>query len=168
MSEQATAVIRNANATDIPLIRELAQASWWAHYPGIISEQQIEYMLDWMYSETQLSKDLEKGVEYLILENPNPLGFAGWECDMSRATAKLHKLYLVPEAIGGGYGQLLLNDVLRRARSAGMNRLELGVNKHNQRAINAYERFGFLRQSSVCNDIGNGFVMDDYIYELPI
>jgi GNAT superfamily N-acetyltransferase len=168
MSKTPAAVIREATVADVPLIRELAHASWWAHYPGIISKPQIDYMLDWMYSESQLREDLDTGVEFLILECEQPLGFAGWECDFSRATAKLHKLYLVPEAVGSGYGRLLLSEVLNRAKHAGMSGLELGVNKHNHRAIKAYERFGFQRQSSVCNDIGHGFVMDDYIYSLPL
>jgi len=159
--------LRTAEASEVELIRSLAKKSWRAHYPGIISHEQIEYMLDWMYSALQLTDDIERGVEFVLLVSDQAtLGFAGWESKGD--TAYLHKLYLLPEVTGKGLGAELLKEVHRRAKQAGLRYIELGVNKYNHKAIRAYERFGFERIQSVCNDIGDGFVMDDYIYRLPL
>lgn len=37
------------------------------------------------------------------------------------------------------------------------------MNKGNHRAIACYRRHGFVQEASVVNDIGGGYVMDDYV-----
>ena len=162
MSDSLDFTLREAGPLDLALIQSLANKSWRAHYPGIISEEQIEYMLDWMYSVKQLEEDQRRGVEFLLIETSRPMGFAGWE--VKEDIAYLHKLYLIPEAMGRGLGSALLAEVTSRAKERGVSFLQLGVNKYNAKAIKAYERNGFERFDSVCNDIGQGFVMDDYLY----
>jgi ribosomal protein S18 acetylase RimI-like enzyme len=39
------------------------------------------------------------------------------------------------------------------------------VNKRNERAINSYRKYGFAVRETVVDDIGGGFVMDDFIME---
>jgi len=75
----------------------------------------------------------------------------------------LHKLYLLPELHSRGLGSRLLQHVEREVRAGGGRRLMLSVNKRNAKAIAAYRRNGFVIADSVVTDIGNGFVMDDYI-----
>jgi GNAT superfamily N-acetyltransferase len=76
---------------------------------------------------------------------------------------KLHKLYLLPEMQGRGLGSRLLQQVEGEVRTGGARRLILSVNKRNTKAITAYKRNGLVIVESVVTDIGNGFVMDDYI-----
>jgi ribosomal protein S18 acetylase RimI-like enzyme len=76
---------------------------------------------------------------------------------------KLHKLYLLPELHDRGLGSRLLQQVEGEVRTGGARRLILSVNKRNIKAITAYKRNGFVIVESVVTDIGNGFVMDDYI-----
>ena len=76
---------------------------------------------------------------------------------------KLHKLYLLAELRGRGLGSRLLLFCEDAARAAGARRLVLNVNKRNDRAIAAYRRNGFRVAASVVNDIGGGFVMDDFV-----
>ena len=76
---------------------------------------------------------------------------------------KLHKLYLQPEWHGYGLGSRLLQHVEHEVRASGGRGLVLSVNKRNARAIAAYKRNGFIIAQSVVTDIGNGFVMDDYV-----
>jgi ribosomal protein S18 acetylase RimI-like enzyme len=53
--------------------------------------------------------------------------------------------------------------VERIARDNAATTLVLNVNRHNIKAIRAYERAGWQVAEMVVVDIGNGFVMDDYI-----
>lgn len=62
-----------------------------------------------------------------------------------------------------GLGRRLIERVADLARAAGAATLILNVNKRNTQAIRAYERHGFAIRAAVVNDIGNGFVMDDYL-----
>ena len=41
--------------------------------------------------------------------------------------------------------------------------ISLTVNKYNTDSIKAYEKMGFEKIDSVVMDIGNGYVMDDYV-----
>jgi ribosomal protein S18 acetylase RimI-like enzyme len=52
--------------------------------------------------------------------------------------------------------------------AAGCTTLILAVNKRNEKAIAAYRKQGFAVRDSVCVDIGNGFVMDDFIMAKPL
>ena len=42
------------------------------------------------------------------------------------------------------------------------------VNKYNSNSIAAYEKMGFLNLGPTVADIGDGFIMDDYIMRLPL
>ena len=80
----------------------------------------------------------------------------------------LSKIYLDPDLYGRGLGQTILGEIAHMARRLGLDSVYLTVNKGNARAIRAYEKFGFVRTDSVVTDIGNGFVMDDYVYEYKL
>jgi len=119
-------------------------------------------MLQWMYSLDQLDADLKAGIRFdRLLCDDRLIGFAAYGAE--NGEMKLHKLYLHPDFQGRGLGSQLLRHVEVEAREGGFPALVLGVNKRNARAIAAYERNGFVIRASVINEIGEGFVMDDYI-----
>lgn len=80
----------------------------------------------------------------------------------------LSKLYLSDEFRGRGVGQLALGKVAAIARDRGAKSVYLTVNRGNLRAVRAYEKFGFVRTEEQVSDIGNGFVMDDFVYEFTL
>ncbi|MGB8369536.1 MAG: N-acetyltransferase family protein [Limisphaerales bacterium] len=157
--------IVRATEADLPAIAKLAGVIWRACYPGIITSEQIDYMLARMYALDVLRDEIRsQGVRYdLLLVDGKPAGFASYGPTSEPGAMKLHKLYLLPELHGRGLGSRLLQPVEREVRAGGMRRLMLSVNKRNARAIDAYQRNGFVTADSVVTDIGGGFVMDDYI-----
>jgi diamine N-acetyltransferase len=161
---QKTEVVRAAEK-HIAAIRNLAAVIWRAHYPGIISHEQIEYMLARMYSMDTLREEIRsQGICYdRLLVEGRFVGFASYGPTAEAGAMKLHKLYLLPEMHGRGLGSLLLQHCEGEARKNGARRLILAVNKRNAKAIAAYQRNGFSVADSVVTDIGGGFVMNDYI-----
>lgn len=149
--------------TRLHLIRDLAERIWPFVYPGIISQEQIRYMLELMYSDQALNRDVsEKGVTFaLIHENDTPVGCIG--CGPEDGAFHLHKLYLLPECAGRGLGAAALIWVNDFALSSGYSAVKLRVNKNNHKAIRAYLRSGFVFESDLVADIGGGFVMDDHV-----
>ena len=153
-----------AGAEQLPLIRDLAFSIWPQVYPGIISEAQIHYMLELRYHLDVLRADLEKGVRFaLVVLDDQPVGFTAFEPREEDGEAFLHKLYLVPEVAGRGLGAQALEWVTNQARRLGLRRLRLFVNKNNAGAVRAYLRNGFTFHEDKVTDIGDGFVMDDYV-----
>jgi GNAT superfamily N-acetyltransferase len=159
-----------AGETDLPAIARLAAIIWRAHYPGIISTEQIEYMLAGMYAEETLRDEIRlRAIRYERLFVGEELrGFAAYGPTEQAKQYKLHKLYLHPACQGRGLGTLLLRHCESEARSLGADRLMLTVNKRNSKAIAAYHRNGFAITDSVVVDIGGGFVMDDYVMTKPL
>jgi len=149
----------------LPAISELAGVIWRACYPGIITPEQIDYMLAQMYALDVLREEIRtQGIRYdVLIAGGKPAGFTSWGPASKPGVMKLHKLYLLPERHGCGLGSLLLQHCEREAGTSGARRLILCVNKRNAKAIAAYQRNGFTVVESVVTDIGNGFVMDDYV-----
>jgi ribosomal protein S18 acetylase RimI-like enzyme len=154
-----------ATVADLPTIARLAGIIWRAHYPGIISTEQIEYMLGKMYSLETLREDiLQRGIRYkLLFVGSKMAGFAAHGPTDKPKLFKLHKIYLHPECQGHGLGSLLLRHCENEVRKLGADCLMLTVNKRNEKALAAYRRNGFAITDSVVVDIGGGFVMDDYV-----
>jgi ribosomal protein S18 acetylase RimI-like enzyme len=160
-----TTQILPASETDLPAIARLAGEIWRAHYPGIISTDQIEYMLAKMYSLETLREEIcLRAIRYeRLLAGEEMAGFAAFGPTEQPELFKLHKIYLHPAWQGRGLGSLLLRHCEREARKLGANRLLLTVNKQNTKAMAVYQRNGFAITDSVRTDIGGGFVMDDYV-----
>lgn len=160
-------IISKANKTDIPTIQDLAKKSWNFAYANIISQEQIDYMLDLMYSEEALRQHFENPnyQYYLIQENNQFLGFIGFEFHQEPETTKLHRIYFLKEAQGKGLGKKALEFVINQAKKANDKRVTLTVNKSNQ-AQKFYESQGFKIYDEAIFDIGKGYVMDDYLMEL--
>lgn len=154
-----------ATAEHLPAIAALAGVIWRACYPGIITSEQIEYMLAKMYSLDVLHAEIEtQGIRYVrLLASSKLSGFASYGPTAEPGVIKLHKLYLLPSEHGRGWGSRLLQQIEREARAGGAWRLTLAVNKRNTRALAAYRRNGFAITESVVTAIGQGFVMDDYL-----
>ncbi|HTH49905.1 MAG TPA: GNAT family N-acetyltransferase [Candidatus Limnocylindria bacterium] len=153
-----------ATERDIPLLRQLAERIWWAAYTDLLSPEQIGHMLGWMYSEEALTRDLEAGVRYELFNvEGQSVGYLATSFHAATRHVELHKLYLLPELQGRGFGQAMLRHAISDAIAQGAGRLQLRVNRRNHRALRAYGRAGFQITGEVCQDIGGGFVMDDLV-----
>ncbi len=144
-------------------VAALAELIWHKHYPGIISVEQIDYMLRERYKPGLIRQTLARGDRWLAARAGDALlGFAHGYALMD-GDYKLDKLYVHPDYQRHGIGQLLLELMAEHARRHGARRLVLRVNRHNAQAIAAYRKYGFAVLVPVVEDIGEGFVMDDYV-----
>ena len=155
------------NIKDIPLIRELTFKIWPVTYGPILSREQIDYMLEMMYSPASLEQQmLEQGHRFVIAyESSQPAGFASFsQKDIDNAAYKLHKIYVLPGLQGKGVGKKLVDHIIQSILPAGAKTLELNVNRHNT-AKTFYEKQGFeiVRTEDIA--IGKGYFMNDYVME---
>jgi len=159
--------IRPVLETDIPLLRSLCFKVWPQTYASILSQAQIDYMLELMYSQATLQKQMQKGTRFLFCYDDNePCGFAAYQ-DHGDGKFKLDKIYVLPNQQGKGIGRFIITHVVNTIRPLGATVLQLQVNKQNV-AKQFYEKLGFVVARAAVFDIGNGFVMDDYVMELPV
>ena len=161
--------IRDASIADIPLLRALAHRIWRVCYPAIISAEQIEFMLEWMYSEDQIRCEIETGVVWEVVElgDQGPIGFISYQLEPD-TRVKLNKLYVLPDYQRKGIGARALNHVMESAAKLGGKAVWMQVNKNNRPAVAAYQKAGFVIYEEAVFDIGGGFVMDDYLMSKPV
>ena len=157
--------IRPVTASDVPAIAALAREIWQATYPGIITQEQIDFMLEQRYGHERLYEDLQESDKWLdqAFYAGRRIGFAFSE--IYKGEFKLDKLYIHPDVQRKGVGGQLIANVAERARAAGYPCVILQVNKRNVNAINSYKKYGFVVRDVTVDDIGRGYVMDDYVME---
>ena len=163
-------MIRTAGLADIPIIQQLAQATWPATFKEILTPAQIEYMLEMMYSTESLTEQFSSLQHVYLLwydAGGEPRAYVSYQLDYLPRVAKIHKLYVLPEGQKQGIGKALIDAVAARAVAHRQTRLRLDVNYQN-RAIGFYERMGFVKIDEATTDIGEGFLMEDYIFEIGL
>ena len=154
-------IINPAAEKDIPVIHKLATEIWHAYYPDIISVEQISYMLEKMYSESSLIKQMKEGHRFYIAHREEqPIGYFSYSKSESN-NFFLHKLYIKTSEHHKGQGTQLLKhlfDLLPKDHN-----LRLTVNRKNYKAINYYFKNGFVIEEVKDFDIGDGFFMKDFV-----
>ena len=155
------------NEEAIPLVRDLTFRIWPQTYTGLLQEDQIEYMMDMMYSESSLQKQMREGAQFIIVyEDQDPVGFASYQ-EMSPGLFKLHKIYILPNQQGKGTGRYMIDYIIDDIKNKGATALQLQVNKKNKAKL-FYEKLGFIAIEKKKLDIGAGYFMDDFIMEKSI
>jgi GNAT superfamily N-acetyltransferase len=156
--------IERATKDQLSSIAELAARIWRAHYPGIISSEQIEFMLAQMFAPEEMERQLAAGTLFdRLLVDGQLIGFVAHGPIKQSDEHRVDKLYVLPKFQRNGFGSRLLKHVIDWAESGGSQSVALAVNKRNETAIAAYQKNGFAIRESVVTDIGHGFVMDDYV-----
>ncbi|WP_291144500.1 GNAT family N-acetyltransferase [Flavobacterium sp. UBA7680] len=157
--------ISEAGLSDIKIIQEITNITWPITYGEILSQTQLDYMLGLFYSEEALSKQIENKEQlfYLISDSQSTIGFIGIEHNYkNEAITKIHKIYLLPETQGKGYGKIVFESIEKLALESNSKALLLNVNRFNT-ALNFYKKLGFEIKETVDIEIGNGYLMEDYV-----
>jgi ribosomal protein S18 acetylase RimI-like enzyme len=161
---------KKADRDMIPLIEELAQEIFPATYAPILSSEQIDYMMEWMYSRESLDKQMTEGhVYHIALWDNVPVGYTSVQM-VEEGVWHLQKIYLKPVLQGKSVGkQMFLSAVgYIRENSQLPCVVELNVNRNNVKAIRFYEHMGMHKASQGDFPIGNGYFMNDYIMAMDI
>ena len=159
--------ILDAGLNDIKTIQEITNITWPITYGEILSKEQLDYMLGLFYSEEALAKQIENKEQlfYLISDSESIIGFIGIEHNYkNEAITKIHKIYLLPETQGKGIGKKVFDEIQNMALENNSKALLLNVNRFNT-ALGFYKKIGFEVAEEVNIEIGNGYLMEDYVME---
>lgn len=162
--------IRKATVQDAELIHSMAWKVFPQTYEHILSEEQTEYMMHWMYDVENVRRQMEhEGHVYFIAsDGETPVGYVSVRPD---GTDKVHleKIYVLPEFQKTQAGGALFRHAVAYAREAfpAAEALELNVNRDNP-ALGFYRHMGMRIDRQGDFDIGNGFYMNDYIMRLDL
>lgn len=162
--------IRKATLEDIEMINRLARIVFPHTYKEILSPEQMEYMMDWMYSPENLHKQMtENGhIYYLAFEGDEPAGYLSIQPE-DEHTYHLQKIYVLPSFQGKKLGKLLFEHAIKAIKELHPEpcQMRLNVNRQNK-ALTFYEKMGMKKVDEGDFHIGNGYYMNDYIMGLDI
>lgn len=153
----------------VKLLMDLAKEIWPKTYAQILSQDQIDYMMDLMYSEARLKNDLKAGIIfYFIVHHQKNIGFTAIELKYKNTEQLyIHKIYLHPKAQGLGLGKACINLISEIAQNNGLKHISLNVNRFNQAKL-FYQKVGFEVIGEEDIDIGNGYYMNDFIMQKKV
>lgn len=148
--------------TNVKELAHLASNIWHEYWTEILSPEQIDYMVENFQSEHAIKRQIENEnySYYFIVENGENAGYFGVSDKSDHLF--LSKLYISKNYRRKGLGSKAFEKI---KEIAGSRKIQLTVNKYNSNTIKAYKKWGFKTVNSVVTDIGQGFVMDDYIME---
>ncbi len=153
--------LKTATVADIPIINSLAKKIWRKHYPGIITNEQIDFMLEWMYSAKSLEKQMIDGASFMIaFLGELPVGYLSFS-KVEEGEFFLHKFYVDADQHRKGIGTEIFNTII--ALMDQPKSITLTVNRKNIKAINFYFKVGFSIKSAEDFDIGSGYFMNDFV-----
>lgn len=159
--------LKKITKNQLPIVRDLAYAIWPSTYGEILSNEQLNYMLDNFYSIDNLENQMNNGQVFeLFFEDNKVVGFVAYEFNCNETgLLKIHKIYLLPETQGKGFGKLMIDEIVKFAKNDYQKGVFLNVNKYNKAQF-FYQKLGFLIAKEEVIDIGNNYIMDDYVMEL--
>ena len=163
-----TDFVRVTNPDEINAVAVLAKEVWSEYYTPIIGESQVNYMIDKFQSAEAITAQInqENYEYYLIFQSLEPAGYIGIQ--QTGEELFLSKFYIQKEKRGNGLGRRAFGFIVDRAKELGSKFITLTVNKNNTSSITAYEKLGFRNEGPVVADIGNGYIMDDYLMKYII
>ena len=159
--------IKKISEDEIPILSELATSILREHFDPIIGKAQNDYMLEKFQSISAIKEQFKKGYLYywVKFENKN-IGFLAFFPVENKLY--LSKFYLLKEYRGKKISRKMLEFLVNYAKDKKLKSIYLNVNKHNDSAVNVYKHLGFIIIREEKNDIGNGFYMDDFVFEYTI
>ncbi len=155
-------------------LAEAADGIWHECFPGIISEGQIDYMVEKFQSFDAMKRQIaEEGYHYFAVMIDEVI--AGYYAVAKQAAGELYgdslylsKLYLRADMRRKGLASMMFREVKKYARREGCELIWLTVNRGNAHAIEVYKHFGMTLLREQKADIGGGYYMDDYVYGIMV
>lgn len=148
---------------DLAELALFAKGIWEEYWTPRLPLGQPEYMIEKFQSEKAMREQVKNdNYHYFYISSDEKIvGYTGLSLKGSRLF--LSKLYILKEFRNSGYGRQAFEKIKEFAKAHGKSEIYLTVNKGNAPTIAAYKNWGFSTTECVVTDIGNGYVMDDYI-----
>lgn len=158
--------IKQSTLEDCAVLAALAEEIWTEHYTPLIGNSQVTYMLENFQSTQSIAKQMtdDAYLYFIAYADDEPCGYCAVKWEDETNTIFLSKLYVKQTHRKKGAAKALLQSFV--SAYPDYEKIYLTVNKNNEASISAYKSIGFEISDSVISDIGNGFVMDDFIMSL--
>ncbi|MCI8850651.1 MAG: GNAT family N-acetyltransferase [Erysipelotrichaceae bacterium] len=156
------------NEQQIEALAACAKEIWNEYFTSLISQTQIDYMVEKFQSAPALKKAIFENsyTYYMVCDNDKPIAYCGIQVQKDRLF--LSKLYVKKAYRKQGISSWLLKSCIEYAKKHRCHAIYLTCNKYNENSLAMYHHKGFQIIDTQEAEIGEGFIMDDYILELAL
>lgn len=159
---------RDATADEIRLIGDLASKILPAEFKGILSSDEIDSMVERMYSQEVLQNSVEQGMHFIIAScDGKDIGFASFVQE-GPDLFYISRIFVTDEYRDRGVGAALFKELIREIKLFHPSpcTAELLVN-HSSSALNFYHRMGMEFSREVLFDL-DSFELAEQILSIKL
>lgn len=167
--------LKSVDKEKISQMAEFAGSIFFEYYDSYLPAGQAEYMKNKFLSEKAIAEKISENhdpkvnFEFAVDETTGEK--TGFICywiqkdEDGKNECYLDKYYLSSQFRGKGFGKQMMDHLKIFCVENQLKQISLNVNKYNK-TVAIYEKLGFKNIRSEVNDIGNGYVMDDFVMRL--
>jgi RimJ/RimL family protein N-acetyltransferase len=149
---------------DAKELSEMARDIWIDYYTPFLNAELPEYVVEKFQSEEAIREQIKNGYLYsFVIFDEKKIGY--YCIHPEGESLFMSKYYISKEYRGKGFGSKVMDEILENGREMNMKRVYLRVNKYNSGSIKIYLHKGFVTVGELEEDIGDGFVLEDYVME---
>ena len=106
--------IQKVTVADCELINKMAGEVFPATYKEILSPEQLDYMMDWMYAPENIRKQMEEEghVYFIAYKEGKPCGYVSVQ-QQEKDIFHLQKIYVLPHFQGSHCGSFLFKEAIK-------------------------------------------------------
>lgn len=148
---------------DIQALYPVVVEIWQEWFTPIIGAKQVDFMLHNYQSEKNIANEIKSGVHYFALIQENEIiGYTAYE--IRNEVIYISKLYIKKQFRGQGLMRHIFDWYDSISEKLGLKQ-QLRVNRDNAQSVAIYKHRGFNIVATKDDEIGQGFIMNDYILE---
>jgi len=160
--------IRQADTADAAMIADLSRETFYETFAHLNRQEDMALFMNRQFTRKMLMAEVSQpGIIFFLAEDEqgHPAGYAKVNIaaappgDAGANALEISRIYVRQEFMGKGVGKILMEKCIALADELKKAYIWLGVWKENKRAINFYERFGFVRAGS------HDFLLGDDVQE---
>lgn len=153
--------INNCTISDISSIRAILIETWRDSYTEFVPEDDLNLYLEEYYNKENLTKIInsKNNQTFIALIEDIPVGWMRLKVWKEMNQIFLSSLYVIPKYQNFGIGRKFLKLAFKEAKKKNFDRIQIGVMDKNKRAIEIYEKIGFVFNDSESFKMGKTEVM---------
>jgi diamine N-acetyltransferase len=153
--------IRQAESKDAELVADLSRDTFYESFAADNSEEDMEIFLSKQFTREGLIAEMDRTdlIFFLVCVEDEVIGYVKLRAcklpDSNDPSIEIARIYLKKEWIGKGAGKLMMQVSVDHAVQQQMKWLWLGVWEKNPRAIEFYQKWGFVKFGETDFFLGN-------------
>ncbi len=156
-------MIRVAGTNDAELIAEMSRQTFYDTFAVYNSKENMDLFMNNSFSTEALMKEVREpgNIFLLAYDNEKPVGYARMRENNNPPqlgdlpAIEIARIYSLTASIGKGIGKMLMQHCIAMAKERNNKAVWLGVWEQNQRAIDFYIQWGFVKFGDHVFMLGN-------------